>query len=174
MNTTVLKVFSLSAVLSATLFPFIYAEVALGPPSPKASKSPVVSRLDIDNPICYMQRANGSTVDLSNLCGAQAAGTNLSEKDQKFLDSYNNSLSAYQEAQVLVTPDAEKDPQSTIKIAQGVCSALKRKVSLDEIQKSHYERIIETEDPRRQKIAVIEAEIIDSLATKIYCPEFAS
>ena len=174
MKTTTTKLFSLVAVFSASLFPLIYAEVGLGPPAPKSSKSPVVSRLDTEAPICYMQRANGSTVDLSKLCGAQVEGTNLSEKDQKFLDSYNNLLSPYQEGQVLVTPNAEKDPQSTIKLAQGVCSALERKVSLDEIQKSQYDRIRETEDPRRQKIALIEAEIIDFLAPEFYCPEFAS
>lgn len=67
MNTSITKTFGIAAVISASLFPFIYAEQALGPSLSKASKSPVVSTLDTDNPICYMQRANGSTVDLQQI-----------------------------------------------------------------------------------------------------------
>lgn len=175
MDTNITKLFRLGAVaLCIALDPFITAEVALGPQAYKASnKYPVVSSLDTDNPICYIQESNGSTLDLSKLCGEDETTTQLSETDQKFLASYNNSLSAYQNVQTLVTPNAEKDPQSPIKIAQGVCSALKSKVPLDKIETDQYERIIQTEDIRNQKFALIEAEIIDSLATKFYCPEFA-
>jgi hypothetical protein len=174
-NTAIAKVFRLGALaLCIVLNPFITAEVTLGPPVDKASnKYPVVSSLDTDNPICYIQESNGSTLDLSQLCGEQEITTQLSETDQKFLASYNNSLSAYQNMQTLVTPDTEKSPESPIKLAQNVCSALKSQVPLAQIETDQYQRIIETEDPRNQKFALIEAEIIDSLATKFYCPEFA-
>lgn len=175
MNTAIAKVFRLGAVaLCIAIDPFITAEVALGPPVDKASnKYPVISSLNTDNPICYIQEANGSTLDLSKLCGEHEITTHLSETDQKFLASYNNSLSAYQNVQTLVTPDTEKNPESPIKLAQNVCSALKSQVPLAQIQTEQYQRIIETEDPRNQKFALIEAEIIESLATKFYCPEFA-
>lgn len=175
MDNNIKKVFRLGAVaLCIALDPLITAKVALGPSVNKASnKYPVVASLDTDNPICYIQESNGSTLDLSRLCGEHETRTQLSETDQKFLASYNNSLSAYQNAQTLVTPDAEKDLQSPIKTAQNVCSALKSKVPLDKIETEQYERIIQTEDIRNQKFALIEAEIIHSLATKFYCPEFA-
>lgn len=174
MNTTIVKVFRLAAVaLCVTLDPFITAEVAHSPSQSRSSMYPVVASLDTNNPVCYIQKANGSTMDLSRLCGKQGSGTTLSEIDQKFLDSYNKSFNSYQQVQVLVIPGAEKDPLSAIKKAQDVCSALKSKVPLDKIETDQYEKIIETEDPRNQKIALMESEIIDSLATKFYCPEFA-
>jgi hypothetical protein len=148
--------------------------MAVSPSVDKAvNKYPLVSSLDTDNPICYIQESNGSTLDLSKLCGEHETTTQLSETDQKFLTSYNNSLSAYQNVQTLVTPDTEKNTESPIKLAQNVCSALKSQVPLAQIVTDQYQRIIETEDPRNQKFALIEAEIIDSLATKFYCPEFA-
>lgn len=168
------QVFFLGAVaLYIVLNPFLTAEVVIGISENKSSKYPVLSSLDTDNPICYIQQSNGSTLDLSKLCSEDETSSQLSQIDQNFLASYNNLLNVYQTAKTTVTPDTEKDPQYPIKMAQAVCSALKNKVPLDQIETDQYQKITETEDPRNQKIALIESDIIDSLAVKFYCPEFA-
>lgn len=168
------KVFFLGAIaLYITLNPFLTAEVVISIPENTSSKYPLVSTLYTDNPICYIQQSNGSTLDLSQLCSEDENRTQLSQIDQNFLASYNNLLNAYQTAKITVTPDTEKEPQYPIKMAQAVCSALKNNVPLDQIETDQYQRITETEDPRNQKIALIESDIIDSLAVKFYCPEFA-
>lgn len=168
------KVFFLGAVaLLIVLNPLLIAKVVVGMPVNKLSIYPVISSLDIGNPICYTQQSNGSTLDLSNLCLEDKNRTQLSHIDRNFLASYNNLLNVYQKAKTVITPDPEKDLQYPIKMAQAVCTALKNKVPLDKIETDQYRRITETEDPRNQKIALIESDIIDSLALKFYCPEFA-
>lgn len=168
------QVFFLGAVaLYIVLNPFLAAEVVIGISENKSFKYPVVSSLDTNNPICYIQQSNGSTFDLSKLCSGDENRTQASQIEQKFLDSYDKLLNVYQNEKTIITPDTEKDPQYPIKMAQAVCSSLKNKVPLDQIKTDRYQNIIETEDPRNQKIALIESDIIDSLALKFYCPEFA-
>jgi len=173
-SSNVKQVFFLGTVaLYIALNPFLTAEVAISIPENTLSKYPVVSSLYTDSPICYIQQSNGSTFDLSRLCSEDENRRQVSQIEQKFLDSYNKLLNVYQNEQTIVTPDTEQDPQYPIKMAQAVCSALKNKVPLDWIKTDRYQNIIETEDPRNQKIALIESDIIDSLALKFYCPEFA-
>lgn len=174
MNINNAKVLRLAAtVLSITVVPFISAEVVYNPSSSKSSMYPVVASLDINNPICYMQKANGATLNLSSLCGEHLSKKPLSEIDQKFIESYKNSMSSYQEAQALVIRRTEKDPQSTIKMAQGVCMALNEKMSFTTIRKNQYDTIVKSVTARSQEIALIEAQIIESLAPQFYCPKLA-
>lgn len=174
MGTGIKKIFYLGTVaVWMALDSFITAELALGLSVNEFPNYPVVSSLDSDRPICYIQQADGSTWDLSKLCSEDETRTRLSQTDRKFLDTYNNLMANYHNSRTVVTPDAEKKPQSLVKIAQGVCSTLKNKVPLDRIEAEQYQRIIETEDPRNQKIALIQSDMINSLALKFYCPELA-
>ncbi|MBA2747471.1 MAG: hypothetical protein H0U45_01740 [Tatlockia sp.] len=72
----------------------------------------------------------------------------------------------------MVSPDTDEAPKSPIAVARGVCSALQSKVPL-QIKTEQYEKIIKTKDPRNQTTALAESDIINSLAIKFYCPEFA-
>jgi hypothetical protein len=63
-----LKSFHLIAVLLA-VSTLLIAETALSSSITPVSQYPVVPNSDIDNPVCYMQTADGRTLDLSNLCG---------------------------------------------------------------------------------------------------------
>ncbi|PSB32537.1 DUF732 domain-containing protein [Chlorogloea sp. CCALA 695] len=173
MVTGIKKLFCLSAVVvCVALDSTRTAEVAFGLSVNKSSEYPIVSSLDIGKPICYIQESNGSTLDLSNLCSDRQTKTQLSKLDRDFLDSYNNSLEIYQNERTLVSPDTDEAP-NPIAVARGVCSALQSKVPLEQIKTEQYEKIIETKDPRNQKTALAESDIIDSLAIKFYCPKFA-
>lgn len=145
---------------------------SIGFPVYKSFEYPVVP-LDTDSPICYIQQSNGSTLNLSQLCSQDESRTRLSPIDRQFLASYNKSLSVYQNAQTFVAPDIAKNQQSPIETAQAVCSALKSNVPLAQIMNEQYQRVLATEDKRNQQLALAESEIIDSLAVKFYCPEFA-
>lgn len=167
------KLFCLSAVVvCVALDSFRTAEVAFGLSVSKSSEYLVVSSLDISKPICYIQKSNGSTLDLSNLCSDRQTKEQLSKLDRDFLDSYNNSLEIYQNELTLVSPDNDK-VLNPIAVARDVCSALQSKVPLEQIKAEQYKQIIETEDLRNQKTALAASDIIDSLAIKFYCPEFA-
>ncbi len=173
MIASVKKLFTLGAVaVCVAQSSFVATDIAFGISVNESPNYPVAN-LDTNNPICYIQQANGSTLDLSQLCTEDGTKTLLSPTDRKFLESYNNLLDAYQNQRTLITPDAEDDPLSSIKVAQGVCSALNNQVSLDQIKKEQYQKITVTEDRRNQDIAMIESEIINSLAVKFYCPQFA-
>lgn len=149
-------------------------QIAFSLPTDKTLEYPLVSSLNADNPICYIQQSNGSTLDLSQLCNHDGTRTQLSSTDRQFLDSYNNSLNAYQNQRTLVTPDAARlDPFSPIEAAQGICSALNNQVPLEQIQQQQYQQISATEDRRNQNIALLESDMLNSLAVKFYCPQFA-
>lgn len=147
--------------------------VSVSFPVYKSLEYPEVSNLDTDNPICYIQQSNGSTLNLSKLCSQDESRTRLSPIDRQFLASYNQSLAVYQNAQSFVAPDTAKNRQSPIETAQAVCSALKSNVPLAQIMNDQYQRILATEDKRNQQLALTQSEIIDTLAVKFYCPEFA-
>lgn len=174
MVASVKKLFALGAVaVYVAQSSFVATDMAFGVSINESPDYPVVANLTTNNPICYIQQASGSTLDLSRLCSKNGTKTLLSLTDRKFLESYNNLLDAYQNQRTLVTPDTEQDPLSPIKVAQGVCSALNKQVPLDQIEKEQYQKITATEDRRNQDIAVIESDIINSLAVKFYCPQFA-
>ncbi len=173
MVTGIKKLFYLSAVVvCVALDPTKTAEVAFGISVNKSSEYPIVSSSDIGKPICYIQKSNGSTLDLSILCSDRQTKTSLSKLDRDFLDSYNNSLEIYENERTFVSPDTDEAP-NPVAVARGVCSALQNKVSLEQIKTEQYDKIIRTEDQRDQTTALVESDIINSLAIKFYCPQFA-
>jgi hypothetical protein len=68
-----LKYFHLIAALSAASIPFI-AETAFSRPLTASSRYPVVPSSDSGELFCYMQTADGRTLDLSRLCGNKPSG----------------------------------------------------------------------------------------------------
>ena len=62
-----LKLFRLTAVLSAVLMPLI-AETAFDRPIALGSQYPVVPSSDMGKPVCYMQTADGRVLNLNSLC----------------------------------------------------------------------------------------------------------
>jgi hypothetical protein len=60
--------FRFTAIFCSAWILFI-PETAFSCPLTTASKYPVVSNLDTDEPVCYMQTVDGRTVNLSSLCG---------------------------------------------------------------------------------------------------------
>ncbi len=173
MVSSIKKLFCVSAVAACVAVDyFTTTRVALGVSVNKLSEYPVVLSLDINQPICYIQKSNGSTIDLSNLCRNRETETQLSKIDRNFLNSYNKLLNTYQSDRTLVSPSANNSP-SPMETGRGVCSALKNKTPLEQIRIEQYEKIAQTEDPRNQKIAVVKADIIYGLALRFYCPEFA-
>jgi hypothetical protein len=75
-----LKSFHLTAVLWAASILFI-TETALTGPLTVGSKFPAETSSDTDKPVCYMQIANGRTLNLSSLCGKKP-----SAQPQEFID----------------------------------------------------------------------------------------
>ncbi len=174
MKTNIATVFHIAAMaFSVTLVPFIYTKQALGFLLSQTLMYPVNANLDLSNLVCYMQKANGSTIDLSNLCGNHENKKPLSEIDLKFIESYKNSMSGFPETQSLVIRRTEKDSQSSIKIAQNVCRLLNDKVSFTNIQKNQYDTIMSYVNTRSRENVLIEAQIINALAPQFYCPKFA-
>lgn len=56
-------------VALATASIFLIADTASSQRTTVSSNSPMLSRLDTSELVCYMQTANGMTVNLSSLCG---------------------------------------------------------------------------------------------------------
>lgn len=102
-----LKTFCLTAVLSTALMPFL-AEMALGNPLPRSSiysavpsaeststgsqsvgsQQPVVPNdSDPDQPVCYMQTADGRVLNLASLCKQKSEQEQLQDNS---LQDYSN------------------------------------------------------------------------------------
>jgi hypothetical protein len=69
-----LKVWRLTTVFSSVLFPFLPG-IGLGYPKFVDVKSQVVAQVQRNSLVCYMQTADGQTVDLTTLCGQQSLPT---------------------------------------------------------------------------------------------------
>lgn len=63
-----LRCFCLAAALSVALTPLL-TKVAFSRPLSPRSQYPEVQNSRVDLPICYIQTADGRTVDLQRLCG---------------------------------------------------------------------------------------------------------
>ncbi len=61
---------------------------------------------------------------------------------------------------------AKKSPEQSITEAKSVCNELKAGLSLDEIQQNQASETFE-------KASIFNVSVINSLATKYYCPEFS-
>jgi len=116
-------------------------------------KHPIGSQTD--NLVCYMQVETGVILNLENLCRSEKRVQPLSEQDQKFIDDYKKLLSSYPQSQTILSI-AEQNPETVLRKALQVCNELKTgRIS-----------------PERVTQPEIDADILSSIATEYYCPEF--
>lgn len=167
----------LTMPFSINLISLMSASVAFSHPLSPSFNYPSVLGADNNNLICYMQTANGLTLDLISLCGKPMPGKTLSkltENEQTFVDSYKKSISADPETQaLLLLPRIEREPQSAVQQAQNVCRALKGEISFNDVRRAQSEMAAKSGDANSQQTVSAEAAIINSLAPKFFCPEFA-
>jgi hypothetical protein len=112
-----------------------------------------------EDSICYMQTADGRTLNLSNLCGGRrtVATPALSGTDQQFLAEYQNFLSRRINTSPLVRTalaQAQQSPQSVVERARGVCSSIQAGIPDSTVEQT------------------IDADLINTMALEYYCPEF--
>lgn len=151
-----MKILNLSAALSAAIISFL----------PGFQSSVKAEETDY---LCFMTTHSGQVVDLSeSLCGAsKSLNKDSANSDQAFIQDYEKKLSEYPDVRDNLLLDNQQSPESNIRRAKDVCNALRSGLSMDDIQEKQDEENIE-------KSSVVNAEIIDSLATKYYCPEFSN
>lgn len=113
-----------------------------------------------EDSICYMQTADGRTINLSNLCGGRrtVATPALSGTDQQFLGEYQSFLNRRINTSPHVRTalaQAQRSPQSVVERARGVCSSIQAGISPDSTVEQ-----------------TIDADLINTMALEYYCPEF--
>ena len=78
--------------------------------------------------ICYMQKSNGSVINLSRFCTGDSNTVAVSTTDQRFLELYQRSLkkrsSGSRSVQAALT-QAQQNPRSVVERAQAVCTGLR-------------------------------------------------
>jgi len=85
-----LRWFRLAATLFVALTPTI-TETAFSTPLPAASQYPEVQNSNFDVPLCYIQIADGRTLDLQKLCGKTSPASN---SPSNRISPASNSLSS--------------------------------------------------------------------------------
>lgn len=96
-----LKSFPLTALLSATSI-LLVAEATFSRPLTTGSQGSVVP----DKPVCFIQTANGTTLNLSSLCGKVPENT---VPQQSSPDTYQNQNSALQQSNPAIQSCRTKD-----------------------------------------------------------------
>ncbi|WP_009633552.1 DUF732 domain-containing protein [Synechocystis sp. PCC 7509] len=116
---------------------------------------------------CFFTTESGRTVDFSqtSLCGAQKAAPKvIANTDEAFLAEYKRNAMQYAPVRDSLLANAEQSPQVSSLQAQKVCSDLKSGLSLDEIKRKQATETVE-------QSSIVNAQIINNLATKYYCPK---
>ena len=151
-----MKFLHLATALSATVFSFMPFHTSVN-----------AQEADYD---CFMTTKSGQVVDLSeSVCGikksASAAPVN---SDQAFMEDYKRNVMKYsQEVSDTLLASAQETPEQSINQAKSLCSDLQAGIAFEEIQTQATESA-ETPDPDTAN-----ATIINTLATKYYCPELS-
>ncbi len=115
---------------------------------------------------CFLTTSSGITVDFSqtSLCGAQKSAPKVPvNTDEAFLAEYKRNVMQYAEVRDNLLANAEQSPQTSSLQAQKVCNELKSGLSLEEIQQKQVTESAE-------QTSIINARIVNNLATKYYCP----
>lgn len=162
-----IKIFYLAAVLLT----LTTAEVAFIPQLPALSKFEYSNPSNPNDLVCYMQSENGMTLNLDSLCGSKRPVDFLPAKDRRFIENYQARLmGASPEAQNVLLPIAEENPQAIIRKATELCNAIDNGKAV-QFRQTQAE-MIDKYDVSGQKTAIVNAGILDSLSRKYYCPEF--
>ncbi|HEY9896165.1 MAG TPA: hypothetical protein V6D34_12270 [Candidatus Sericytochromatia bacterium] len=145
---------------SPSLFTFLLASAAIGVlsyPQAALSQASVLTALNPDDFICYMQTSDGRVLNLTKLCGGKEETVgNISTTEQSFLDSYraflgkrSTKLPSVQAALL----QAQQNPQAVVQRAQAVCTALR------------------TGQPQPATAGQVGEDLFTTLAPEYFCPE---
>lgn len=151
-----MKFFHLSATITATAFYLM----------PGFHSSAIASEPDY---LCFFTSSSGKVIDLTkSFCAAAKPKVEDGDnKDKAFIEAYKQQVSAYPEVRDNLLASMEQSPQTNIEQAKSVCNQLKAGLSFEDIQKTQTE---EDSEPAN----IVNANIIDDLAIKYYCPEMSN
>lgn len=122
--------------------------------------------------LCFMTTTSGQVLDLSNsLCRngeepISALPVNSEQANaQAFTTEYNRSLNKYPDVRQQLLANNQQSSEASIQQAKTVCEDLGMGVSLEQIKINQMEESTE-------RTNLINAEIINELALKHYCPQY--
>lgn len=117
---------------------------------------------------CFMSTQSGQVVDLSeSVCRAgKSAAPALANTDKKFIADYKRQVMQYPDVRDNLLASAQQSPEPSIGQAKSVCEDLRSGLSLDDIRQSQAGEMPEREE-------MVNENIINTLATKYYCPELS-
>ncbi len=116
---------------------------------------------------CFMTTQTGHVMDLSeSICGLneKSAPAGLATSDKKFIADYKRYAMQYPDVRDNLLASAQQSPEPSITQAKGVCDELRAGLSLEEIKDNQSVEMLE-------KTELVNANIINTLAPKYYCPE---
>lgn len=146
-----MKFLPLSAALSAAVITFI----------PGLQVSTNAQEHDY---VCFLTTHSGQVVDLSDsLCGNKKSAAAVSTNDQAFIEDYKRNIMQYPEVRDNLLASVQEAPEQSISHAKRVCNDLQAGLSFSEIPTQGGEI--------DEKAAIVNSAIINTLATKYYCPE---
>ena len=113
--------------------------------------------------VCFLTTQSGKVVDLSDsLCGQKSTPAST-DSDQAFIEDYKRNVMQYPEVRDNLLASAQESPEQSISHAKRVCNDLQAGLSFNEMPNQGGEI--------DQKTAIVNTAIINTLATKYYCPE---
>ena len=122
--------------------------------------------------LCFMTTTSGQVLDLSSsLCSngekkISALPVNSEQANaEAFTAEYNRSLNQYPDVREQLQANNQQSPEATIEQAKTVCEDLSMGVSLEQI------KINQTEEST-ERTNLVNAEIVNELAVKHYCPQY--
>ena len=114
--------------------------------------------------VCFLTTQSGKVVDLSDsLCEKKSTPAVSTDNDQAFIEDYKRNAMQYPEVRDNLLASAQESPEQSISHAKRVCNDLQAGLSFNEMPNQGGEI--------DQKTAIVNTAIINTLASKYYCPE---
>lgn len=114
--------------------------------------------------VCFLTTQSGQVVDLTDsLCDNKKSTAAVSTNDQAFIEEYKRNVMQYPEVRDNLLASVQETPEQSISHAKRVCNDLQAGLSLSEVPAQDGEI--------DQKAAIVNTAIINTLATKYYCPD---
>jgi hypothetical protein len=121
-----------------------------------------------------MTTQSGKVIDLSeSVCGFKKSTAAVSavsaNNDQAFIEAYQRSVMQYPEVRDNLLASAQQAPEQSISQAKSLCNDLRAGLSYNETQQT-YASAGEVDE----KAGIINTAVINTLATKYYCPDVSN
>lgn len=118
--------------------------------------------------LCFLTTNSGEVVDLSNsICHSKESKHAGAKADKAFIEEYKSRAMRHPDVRDNLIAQIQNSPESDIERAKGVCTDLKAGLTLDEIQEDQAQENV-------GRASMVKTSIINSLATKYYCPEMSN